>query len=75
MSSIRDLDSAQAREIEEQLFTTHRQQLPRHMPVPLPRQDFWEMIRRLLSSLDLDIQEMMRKGATDMRLQNLRSMD
>ena len=71
MSSIRDLDSAQAREIEEQLFTTHRQQLPRHMPVPLPRQDFWEMIRRLLSSLDLDIQEMMRKGATDMRLQNL----
>ena len=71
MSSIRDLDSAQAREIEEQLFTTHRQQLPRHVPVALPRQDFWEMIRRLLSSLDLDIQEMMRKGATDMRLQNL----
>ena len=71
MSSFRDLDSAQAREIEEQLFTTHRQQLPRHVPVPLPRQDFWEMIRRLLSSLDLDIQEMMRKGATDMRLQNL----
>jgi len=71
MSSIRDLDSAQAREIEEQLFTTHRQQLPRNVPVPLPRQDFWEMIRRLLSSLDMDIQEMMRKGATDMRLQNL----
>ncbi|MCH1540517.1 MAG: hypothetical protein L7S56_03660 [Candidatus Poseidonia sp.] len=71
MSSSRDLDSAQAREIEEQLFSVHRQQLPRQVPIPLPRQDFWEMIRKLLSSLDLDIQEMMRNGSIDMRLQNL----
>ncbi|MBE54936.1 MAG: hypothetical protein CMB00_06885 [Euryarchaeota archaeon] len=71
MNPVRDLDGAQAQEIEEQLFTTHRQQLPRHVPIPLPRQDFWEMVRALLSSLDLEIQEMVRKGSIDMRLQNL----
>ena len=71
MTSVRILDSAQAQEIEEQLFTTHRQQLPRHVPIPLPRQDFWEMVRALLSKLDLEIQEMVRKGSIDMRLQNL----
>ena len=71
MNPVRDLDGAQAQEIEEQLFTTHRQQLPRNVPIPLPRQDFWEMVRALLSSLDLEIQEMVRKGSIDMRLQNL----
>ena len=71
MTAVRNLDSAQAQEIEEQLFTTHRQQLPRHVPIPLPRQDFWEMVRALLSTLDVDIQDMVRKGSTDMRLQNL----
>ena len=71
MTPVRDLDSAQAQEIEEQLFTTHRQQLPRHVPIPLPRQDFWQMVRALLSNLDLEIQNMVRKGSIDMRLQNL----
>ena len=71
MTPVRDLDGRQAQEIEEQLFTTHRQQLPRHVPIPLPRQDFWEMVRALLSSLDLEIQDMVRKGSIDMRLQNL----
>ena len=71
MTPVQDLDSAQAQEIEEQLFTTHRQQIHRHVPVPLPRQDFWEMVRALLSSLDVEIQDMVRKGSTDMRLQNL----
>ena len=33
--------------------------------------DFWEMVRALLSSLDLEIQDMVRKGSIDMRLQNL----
>jgi len=71
MTPVQDLDSAQAQEIEEQLFSTHRQQIHRHVPVPLPRQDFWEMVRALLSSLDVEIQGMVRKGSTDMRLQNL----
>ena len=71
MTNGRDLDSAQAQEIEEQLFTVHRQQLPRHVPIPLPRQDFWQMVGALLSTLDVEIQTMVRKGSTDMRLQNL----
>jgi len=71
MTNVRDLNSAQAQEIEEQLFTVHRQQLPRQVPVPLPRQDFWPMVASLLSTLDVEIQTMVRKGSTDMRLQNL----
>ena len=71
MTNGRELDSAQAQEIEEQLFSIHRQQLPRHVPIPLPRQDFWEMVGALLSTLDIEIQTMVRKGSTDMRLQNL----
>ncbi len=71
MSTIRDLNSAQAQEIEEQLFAVHRQQLPRQVPIPLPRPDFWDMVAALLSTLDVQIQNMVRKGATDMRLQNL----
>ena len=35
MSNLGDLDSAQSREVEEQLFATHRLQANRHVPVPL----------------------------------------
>ena len=70
MTPVRDLNGGQAQEIEEQLFTTHRQQLPpRAGSTPSAR--FWEMVRALLSSLDLEIQDMVRKGSIDMRLQNL----
>tara|TARA_B110000444_G_scaffold256134_1_gene291881 strand:- start:1274 stop:2296 length:1023 start_codon:yes stop_codon:yes gene_type:complete len=71
MSNLGDLDSAQSREIEEQLFATHRLQINRHVPVPLPRQDFWGMVHQLLRSLDSEIQSMLMKGMTGMRLQNL----
>ena len=71
MSNIGDLDSAQSREVEEQLFATHRLQINRHVPVPLPRQDFWAMVHQLLKSLDSEIQSMLMKGMTGMRLQNL----
>lgn len=71
MSNLTDLDSAQSREVEEQLFATHRLQINRHVPVPLPRQDFWSMVHQLLRSLDSEIQGMMMKGMTGMRLQNL----
>lgn len=71
MSTPGNLDSAQSREVEEQLFSTHRLQATRHMPVPLPRQDFWFMVKRLLNTLDLEIQSMLMKGITGMRLQNL----
>ena len=71
MSPPRELDSAQAHEVEEQLFTTNRQQSGRNVPIRLPRTDFWENVRRLLSDIDLDIQDMLRMGATGIRLQNL----
>jgi len=71
MSNPSDLDSAQSREVEEQLFATHRLQINRHVPVPLPRQDFWSMVHQLLRSLDSEIQNMLMKGMTGMRLQNL----
>ena len=71
MSSLGDLDSAQSREVEEQLFATHRLQANRHVPVPLPRQDFWKTVHQLLKKLDSEIQTMMQKGMTGMRLQNL----
>lgn len=64
------LDKAQAREIEEELFATRRQQASRHMPVPLPRQNFWEMVGRLLAGIDAEIQEMIMNGTTGLRLQN-----
>ena len=71
MSNPGDLDSAQSREVEEQLFATHRLQINRHVPVPLPRQDFWSVVHQLLRSLDSEIQNMLMKGMTGMRLQNL----
>ncbi|MFL2950133.1 MAG: hypothetical protein ACJZ40_07095 [Candidatus Poseidoniaceae archaeon] len=71
MSSLGNLDSAQSREVEEQLFSTHRLQSTRHMPVALPRPDFWKMVKSLLNTLDLEIQSMLMKGITGMRLQNL----
>ena len=71
MSSDGDLNSAQAQEIQEQLFTTHRSQISREVPVPLPRRDFWTNVRALLSHLDMEIQSLVRKGSIDMRLQNL----
>lgn len=70
MASKRSLTDEQAHEIEEQLFSTNRLQSDRKLPVALPRPDFWQMIRKLLADLDLEIQELLRKGSRDMRLQN-----
>ena len=70
MAEDRFLDKAQARDIEEELFATRRQQASRHMPVPLPRQNFWEMVGRLLAGIDAEIQDMVMNGTTGLRLQN-----
>jgi len=70
MSSNNLLTPEQAREIQEQLFATYRQQTNRHVPVPLPRKDFWEMVKRLLTTLDLQIHDMIRKHGADLRVQN-----
>ena len=70
MSSDNLLTPEQAREIQEQLFATYRQQTSRHVPVHLPRKDFWEMVKRLLTTLDLQIHGMIRKHGADLRVQN-----
>ncbi len=46
------LNIAQAREVEEQLFATLRQQATRSVPVPLPRRDFWEKVGHLLDTVE-----------------------
>jgi hypothetical protein len=70
MSSDTMLTDLQAREIQEQLFATYRQQTNRHVPVHLPRKDFWEMVKRLLTTLDVQIHNMIRKHGADLRVQN-----
>jgi hypothetical protein len=70
MAEDRYLDKAQARDIEEELFATRRQQASRNMPVPLPRQNFWEMVGKLLAGIDAEIQDMLMNGITGLRLQN-----
>ena len=70
MAEDRHLDKAQARDVEEELFATRRQQASRHVPVPLPRQNFWEMVSKLLADIDSDIQHMLMNGITGLRLQN-----
>ena len=70
MADRRYLDKSQARDIEEELFATRRQQASRHVPVHLPRQNFWEMVGKLLADIDSDIQHMLMNGITGLRLQN-----
>ena len=64
MAGGRYLDATQARDIEEELFATRRQQASRHMPVSLPRQNFWEMVGKLLADIDSNIQDMIMNGIT-----------
>ena len=71
MSARGPLDEASAREIEEQLTTTHRTQVSRRIPVPLPRPDFWNAVSDLLRSIDLQLHEAVRKHGFDLRVQNL----
>lgn len=71
MSAAGPLDEAAAREVEEQLTTTHRQQINRRIPIALPRPDFWNAVSRLLQSIDLELHEAVRKHGFDLRVQNL----
>jgi len=70
MSSDPVLTDLQAREIQEQLFATYRQQTNRQVPVHLPRKDFWVMVKRLLTTLDVQIHNMIRQHSADLRVQN-----
>ena len=65
------LNIAQAREVEEQLFATLRQQATRSVPVPLPRRDFWEKVGQLLDTIELEIHEMYKSVGPSLKLQTL----
>ena len=71
MAERKMLDDAQAREVEEQLFATQRQQTNRHLPVTLPRQDFWKKVALLLDTVEMQIHEVYRSRGPDLKLQNL----
>ena len=71
MAERRMLDDAQAREVEEQLFATLRQQTNRHVPVTLPRQDFLNKVGQLLDTVEMQIHEIYRSRGPDLKLQNL----
>ena len=51
------LNPSQAKEIEEQLFSTLRQQAGRSVPMPLPRSDFWTKVGQLLDTIEMEIHE------------------
>lgn len=65
------LDDSVAREIEEQLFATLRQQTNRPVPVLLPHKDFWERVAQLLDTIEMKVHEIYRTRGPDLRLQNL----
>lgn len=65
------LNIAQAREVEEQLFSILRQQATRSVPVPLPRRDFWEKVGQLLDTIELEIHELYKTIGPSLKLQTL----
>ncbi len=65
------LDPVQAKEVEEQLFSTLRQQVGRSVPMPLPRQDFWEKVGQLLDTIEMDIHEVFRTVGPSLKMQTL----
>jgi hypothetical protein len=71
MSERVTLNIAQAREVEEQLFATLRQQATRSVPVPLPRRDFWEKVGQLLDTVELEIHELYQTIGPSLKLQTL----
>ncbi len=65
------LDSALAKQVEEQLFSTYRQQAGRSVPMPLPRQDFWEKVGQLLDTIEMEIHEVYRTLGPSLKMQTL----
>ena len=65
------LNPAQAKEIEEQLFSTLRQQVGRSVPMPLPSQDFWSKVAQLLDTVEMEIHNMYRNVGPSMKMQTI----
>ncbi len=65
------LSPAQAKEVEEHLFSTLRQQAGRSVPMPLPRTEFWDNIGLLLDTIEMEIHEVYRTVGPSLKLQTL----
>ena len=65
------LNSAQAKEVEEQLFSTLRQQVGRSVPMPLPRKDFWEKVGQLLDTVEIEIHEVYKTVGPSLKMQTM----
>lgn len=65
------LNPAQSKEVEEQLFSTLRQQVGRSVPMPLPRSDFWEKVGQLLDTVEIEIHEVYRAVGPSLKLQTM----
>jgi len=65
------LNPSQAKEIEEQLFSTLRQQVGRSVPMPLPRSDFWEKIGQLLDTVEMEIHDVYKNIGPSLKMQTM----
>lgn len=65
------LNPTQAKEVEEQLFSTLRQQVGRSVPMPLPRSDFWKKVGELLDTIEMDIHNTYKTVGNSLKLQTL----
>ena len=65
------LNPSQAKEVEEQLFSTLRQQVGRSVPMPLPRSDFWKRVGQLLDTVEMDIHEVYKTVGPSLKMQTL----
>jgi hypothetical protein len=65
------LNPSQAKEVEEQLFSTLRQQVGRSVPMPLPRQDFWVKVGQLLDTVEMEVHEIYRTVGPSLKMQTV----
>ena len=65
------LNPSQAKEVEEQLFSTLRQQVGRSVPMPLPRTDFWKKVGELLDTVEMEIHETYKSVGPSLKMQTL----
>ncbi|RAH13872.1 MAG: hypothetical protein CMB05_000870 [Methanobacteriota archaeon] len=71
MAERTSLNPSQAKEIEEQLFSTLRQQAGRSVPMPLPRSDFWTKVGQLLDTIEMDIHEVYKTVGPSLKMQTM----
>lgn len=65
------LNPSQAKEIEEQLFSTLRQQAGRSVPMPMPRSDFWTKVGQLLDTIEMEIHEVYKTVGPSLKMQTM----